>query len=338
MTPWIEKEAKRANRNLLIVNILILTAVIVPISVGAQYYLNVLLGCQRIEPSELIALTSPTQRTRNFVTVTGTHSAKTFYQDVETSQTASSIKAEYVLLRVGGKVLLVKAEPGPEKLEYSGELVGTEDTVQRMLIRPLSIRDPDFGKMILPFTLDATDFREGGYWVLGAALPLVLLAGWNIRKVLSRLGEPQTTPVWRWLAAMGDPQQLSLQIEAEENQASAKYGRLRVTHSWLLRRKLFSTWLWPVDNLAWAYKTRIKRSFHFIPIQIGYAAVLVDRSSQRVELQMKEAEVDSLLEHLATRVPDAIYGFDRQIADAWRKDAASFAAVIESRRRFAQNP
>jgi len=337
MATWVEKEAKRANRNLLIVNVVVLSGLIAIIGADGRYCLNFLLGCQRIEPAELSALTSPSQRTRTFVTVRGSKSAKTGYQDIETTETAgrtsTSVKDEYILLKVADKVLLVKADPGPEKLEYSGELVGTDETIERMLIQPLSVRNSELGKMILSFTLNAADYRKEGYWVLGTATPLLFLAGWNILKVFRRQSEPQTTPVWSRLAQLGDPQQLSMQIEAEENQACTKYGNLLVTQSWLLRRKFFSTWVWPAENVVWAYKKLIKRSVHFIPVGTDYAVVLVDRYSQRIELQMTEAAVESLLGHLAARVPEAIYSFDQQIADAWRKDAATFIAMIDTRRQ-----
>jgi hypothetical protein len=158
------------------------------------------------------------------------------------------------------------------------------------------------------------------------AAPLLLLAGWNILKVFRRQNQLQTKPVWRQLSTLSHPQQLSMQIEAEENQARAKFGRLYVTRTWLLRRKLFSTWVWPVENLAWAYKKPL-------PVGTDATIVLVDRYSERVELRMKEKKVDSLLEHLTARVPSAIYGFDQQLADAWRKDAATFIAAIDARRQ-----
>ena len=62
----------------------------------------------------------------------------TGYQDVvkhtQNGQVISTeIKDEYILLRVGEKILLVKADPGKEKLEYSGELVATTDRVKEDL-------------------------------------------------------------------------------------------------------------------------------------------------------------------------------------------------------------
>jgi hypothetical protein len=342
MAAWVENEARRATRNLLIVNILILAAVIVLIAADAHYYLNFLLGCQRIEPSELITLTSATQRSRNFVTITGSKSAKTGYQDIEKSVQKSTgrvvsttVKDEYVLLKVGDRVLLVKADPGAEKLEYSGELVNTDERVQQDLVRALSARNPEMGKMILPFTLNAADYREQGYWVLGVSGPLLLLAGWNIFKGFRRQSEPQTTRVWGQLAALGDPQQLSLQIDTEEHQPHAKYGKLHVTQSWLVRRNMFSTWVSPIEDLAWAYKKVTKHSVNFIPTGKTYAVVLVGRHRQRIEVQIPEKAVNALLGFLAARVPWAIYGFNQEINTAWQKDPAGFVAVVDSRRQSA---
>ena len=58
----------------------------------------------------------------------------TGYQDIvkhmRNGQVVSTeVKDEYVFLRVGEKLLLVKAPPGKEQLEYSGELETT--AVQR---------------------------------------------------------------------------------------------------------------------------------------------------------------------------------------------------------------
>ena len=59
---------------------------------------------------------------------------------------STEIKDEYILLRVGEKILLVKADPGKEKLEYSGELVATTDSVKEDLLRPLATEDADLAR------------------------------------------------------------------------------------------------------------------------------------------------------------------------------------------------
>ncbi len=340
MAAWVENEAKRANRNLLGVNLFILGAVLVAACANGQYCLNFFLGCQKIEASELARLTSPTRRMRNFVTVGGSKSVPTGYQDIvkqvdkySGQVTSTEVKDEYVLLKAGERVLLVKAPPGPEKLEYSGELVPTRESVQRDLIQPLAADHPEFGHMILPFTLNAADYRERGFWGLGLGLPLLLLSGWNCSKGFRRQSEIQSTPIWRHLSAYGEVQQLSLQIEAEQRPDDLNFGGLRVTRSWLIKRSSFSTWVSPIDDLAWVYKKVTKHSVNFIPTGKTYSVVLVGRHRQRVEAQMKEAAVNALLQHLAARVPWAIYGYDKNVAAAWQKDPAGFVAVIDSRRQ-----
>lgn len=339
MAFWVENQARRANRNLLLTNGLIVAALLAVVAVEYQYSANFILGCARVEPTEIAGLTSATQRWHNFVTLRGTKSASSGYQDiikhVEKSSgrvVSTEVSDEYVFLQVGDKILLVKAPPGNEVLEYSGELVPTTDRVTSDLVQPLAAQDPEHAGMVLPFTLNAADYRERGYWGLGIGLPLLLLALWNCSKAIRRNSELQTTPAWRNLAVYGNVEQLSSQIEADlQSGVVKKYGDLRVTQSWLLKESYFSTWVSPLTDLAWAYKKVTKHSVNFIPTGKTYAVILVGRHRQHMEQQMKEKATTELLTHLATSVPWAIYGFDKRLADAQTKDPAGFAALVESR-------
>src|SRR5205807_5668391 len=113
-----------------------------------RYCANFVLGCKPVSAAELAGIKSPDQQWHNFVTVTGSKSVSTGYQEVEkrtqNGQVVSTeIKDEYVLLRVGEKLLLVKAPPGKEQLEYSGELEYTTDRVKEDLLRPLASEEAD---------------------------------------------------------------------------------------------------------------------------------------------------------------------------------------------------
>ncbi len=121
MALWVENEARRANRNLLLVNGGMLAILILIVAGNYRYCANFVLGSQSISSSELAALTSPEQRWRNFVSVSGTKSINTEYRDVVNHMDAgrvvsTDIKDEYIFLRVGEKILLVKADPGKKSL------------------------------------------------------------------------------------------------------------------------------------------------------------------------------------------------------------------------------
>jgi hypothetical protein len=217
----------------------VLAVIILIVAANYRYCANFVLGCQSISGADLAAITSPEQRWRNFVSVSGTKSVNTEYRDVvnhmEGSRVVSTeIKDEYIFLRVGEKILLVKADPGKGKLEYSGELVGTTDRVREDLLRPLAAENPDLARDVLPFTLNAADYRSSGYTILMIGLPVLALALWNCLKAVRRSGEIQTSPVWKNLAVYGNAEQLSQQIEAELQPAMIrKYGKLQIAqHGW----------------------------------------------------------------------------------------------------------
>lgn len=337
MALWVENEARRANRNLLVVNGLIVAVLVLIVAGNYRYCANFLLGCQSVSNADLAAIASPDQRWRNFVTVTGSKSVSTEYRDIVNHMqngrvVSTEVKDEYILLRAGEKILLVKAPPGKEKLEYSGELVATTDRVKDDLLRPLAAEQADLAGAVLPFTLNAADYRSNGYVMLMVGLPLLALAGWNGWKAMRRSSEIQTAPVWKNLAVHGNAEQLSQQIEAELQPAmTRKYGKLQMTSQWMVRRKFFSTWVSPVADLVWVYKKVTKHSVNFIPTGKTYSVVLVGRHRQRIEEQMKEKAVNEMLGDLATRVPWALFGFDQNLESSWRKDPATVISTVDSR-------
>lgn len=342
MALWVENETRRANRNLLLANGFIGAVLILTIAANYRYCANFLLGCQPVSNAELAGIASPDQRWRNFVTVTGTKAVSSGYRDVvnhvQNGQvTSTEVKDEYIFLRAGDKLLLVKAPPGEEKLQYSGELVATAETVHGDLVQPLMGQRPEVAAMVLPFTLNAADYRNNGYAILFLVVPLLGLAAWNCLKAMRRSAEPQLAPVWKNLAAFGNAEQLSQQIEAElQPNMIRRYGKLQITGQWMVRRKLFSTWVSPVGDLAWVYKKVTKHSVNFIPTGKTYSVVLVGRHRQRTEEQMKEKVVNELLVDLANRVPWALFGFDKNLEQAWRKDPAGMVRTVDSRRQQVQ--
>jgi hypothetical protein len=337
MALWVENEARRANRNLLLVNGGMLAVIILVVAANYRYCANFVLGSQSISNAELAAITSPEQRWRNFVSVSGTKSFNTEYRDVinhtEGSRVVSTeIKDEYILLRVGDRILLVKADPGKERLEYSGELVPTTDQVKDDLLRPLATEDADLARAILPFTLNAADYRSNGNTMLLIGLPILALALWNCLKAVRRSGEIQTSPVWKNLAVYGNAEQLSQQIEAELQPAMIrKYGKLQIAQQWMVRRKMFSTWVSPIADLVWIYKKVTKHSVNFIPTGKTYSVVLLGRHRQRIEEQMKEKAANEMLADLTARVPWALFGFTQDLEKAWQKDAVGVIAAVDSR-------
>jgi hypothetical protein len=334
MALWVENEARRANRNLLLVNGLIVAVMVLIIGANYRYCANFVLGCQPVSSSDLAGLTSLDQRWRNFVTVSGSKAVNTGYRDIvkhltNGQVTSTEIKAEYVWLIAGDKLLLVKAPPGEEQLQYSGQLEETPSAAAALMVRR-----PDPTAAVMPFTLNAVDYRDSGYAILFMVVPLLALAAWNCIRAVRRSSDLQFSPTWKNLSQHGSAYQLSQQIAAElQPNMIRKYGKLQVTPNWLVRRKMFSTWVSPIEDLAWVYKKVTKHSVNFIPTGKTYAVILVNRHRQRTEEQMKDDAVNELLVQLAGKAPWALFGFDQNLDKAWRKDPGGVIRAVDLRRQ-----
>lgn len=110
-----------------------------------------------------------------------------------------------------------------------------------------------------------------------------------------------------------------------------KYGKLLIGPQWMVRRSMFRTWVSPVGDLVWVYKKVTRHSVNFIPTGKTYSVILVGRHKQRTEEQMKESAVNQLLMELTQRVPWALFGFDKNLEQAWRKDPPSVVAAVDAR-------
>ena len=186
---------------------------------------------------------------------------------------------------------------------------------------------------ILIFVLNRDyDFRSD-YVLVGFGVVVLLLIGWNCVKALRRYSEIQTCPVWRQAATYGDVEQIAMQIEQDQQMGQTKYGKLVVTPSWLIHRSWFLTWVSPLEDLAWIYKKTITHYTNFIPTGKSYAAVIFGRRRQQVEVRASRKKVDQLLADLAARVPWVVFGYSKEIQNAWQKDAAGFVAEVDSRRQ-----
>ncbi len=345
MLDWVITEIKRANRNLLLVNMGLLLLVAALVAGNWRYCANFVTGCRAIDSEHLATVQSPDQLFHNFVTVSGTKAVNTGYRDVERKVDkasgrviSSEVKDEYLLLKIGDKALLVKAPPGADGTNFSGELEPTTERVTIDLLVPLRKSNPEVAGMVLPFTLNAADYRSSGWVGLAFGLPVFALACWNVLKFLRRRAEPRIAPLWRQLSSYGNVQQLSMQINTELQGPTLQFGDVRLTQSWLLKKGTFSTWISPVNDLVWVYKKVTKHSVNFIPTGKTYGLILVGGHRQRLEASMREKHVDGLLGELTKRVPWCVFGFSPQLDTLWKKDPTAIIGEVATRRQQRMNP
>jgi hypothetical protein len=342
---FIGKQIARMNRNLLIINFLLVGTIGALFYANAKYMINFFRGSDRVSTEDLARLRSVDDRFRTFVHVEGKKSISSGIRDIEqqvdkysNKVESETTKAEYKYLMVGDRILVIKAEPGtPDATtSYSGELVPVPADVQGAVISPVQRDDPAVAGKFLPFMLDTVDYRTTGYWAVGLGVPVLLLGLWNLAKWWGRNQDVASHPVYRRLAAYGNPEMLSHEIDAAVSAGQAKFGDAFLAGSWIFQASSFALKFMKFDEVVWAYKKVTKHSVNFIPTGKTYSALVCSRTGAILTVSAGEAVVNSLLQALMQGVPWALFGYNAELQAHWTKNRAAFAAAVDERKKQSQ--
>ncbi len=334
---FVEKQIRRTNRNLLLTNGVLLAAVLSVIALNYRYAVNFVLGPKKISAEDLLAIGDPEERQQFFVRVSGDRVLATGFKHVEqqvdkysNKVESETVKYDYKALKVGSRLLLVKAPSSSTATDFSGALL--KDSESANVIAQIEQSAPEIKGLFLPFVLDTVDYRDGGYWALGIGVPLLLLIVWNLKKWIARNNDRSSHPIYKKLRSYGEPEQLSFEIENEIAQASSFIASVLITRSWIFVPSSFGLKIARLADMVWIYKKVTKHSYNFIPTGKTYSALLWSRSGESIEVSLKEKKTDELLQAVATRAPWVLTGFNNDIQALWNGNREALLQAIDERR------
>jgi len=135
---FIARQIRRSNRNLQIGACAVIIAIGSFVAANWRYAYNFAAGPFAIEADRLRSVTTPDGLDRYFLTVEGDESFASGITEVESRVNTSTNKvesettnAEYLLLGVGNKLLVVKAPPSHGGKRFSGGLIGLPSDVRK---------------------------------------------------------------------------------------------------------------------------------------------------------------------------------------------------------------
>ena len=89
------------------------------------------------------------------------------------------------------------------------------------------------------------------------------------------------------------------------------------------------------EDLIWAYKRVTQHRVNFIPTGKSHNAVMVFYGGSAT-IAGSQKKVDGLLEAAARKAPWAIFGFSKELEQAFNRDTQQFCGAVEMRRRELQ--
>lgn len=334
---FIARQVGRANRRLFILNALLVLGVAGYMIANARYFTNFARGPVPMSPSQLASVTNPNSLTKYFVSVSGDKIFDSGIQHVEqqVNETTNKVEsqtvdADYLILVVDERFLIVKVPHGATGTQFRGALVDLPADVRSEIVG--QVTNPKVVRLFLPVMLDASNFREEGYWTIAICLPILGFAGWNLRKFYARVQNPSTHPIIVALGRFGSVPQLAMEIEGELRGETEALGSARVTQSWIFVSQNFGLSMCRIPEIVWAYKKVTRHSWNFIPTGKSYGAIIFGRDGRPIETGGAQKKMDRLLEIVGSRTPWALVGFSDEINNLVRSNWLGFVAEIDARR------
>jgi hypothetical protein len=191
----IRQQIRSSNRNLFVTNLAILAIVLVSLWGAERYVYNCFAGPFPMSHDDLLRVTDPKSQRRYFVSIDKLAPVDIGLQAIErtrnryTDEVTSEKITGYFFAPLGNKFLLIKSPSSAAASTYSGVLAPVKGGVRSWLqTEMLDAKNMKFEQVFLPFVLDATFFRTGAYAGLAFAIPLALLAAYNVLKAIKRRG------------------------------------------------------------------------------------------------------------------------------------------------------
>jgi hypothetical protein len=328
VTNFVEQRSSRATRNLLIVGVLLLAAIVTALALSSRYFYNVVSGPFGVENNVLAGLTDVRNLQQYFVTVNGEDAADTGIDEVVThsrnngSSTSETLAAHYMVVVVGERLMVVRSASDDETVtQFIGTLQPVPADVQHEVIDSVLQDFPDLKGTFLPFMMNVEDIRPSGRIELLLGVALLLLAVWNLIRNIRRQINPEAQPIYKALSAYGPVQGIVGAIDAEvAGPGCVQVGKAIITPHWVLHAKPFGLDVVRLDDLIWMYQKVTVQRTYFIKTGETYTALFWTRQGKAIEIAGKQPEITSMLAQVAHHAPWAMRGFTKDRDKAWRTD------------------
>jgi hypothetical protein len=317
------------------VGFVLLMGAVALIVYGGRTFLNVTQGPKTFDAARLSTISNPDLELYDYAIVRGRKTANTGLTWVEQSTRNGTVESErttadFMVMAVGDRILVVKCRPGQVAEQYVGGLVQLPDNLKHKLLEG---EDPDARAALLPLMLDATAAYDEdlplGYVLVGA----LILAGFYLLVQSKRRTEnPERHPICKALAQYGDLYSIVAQIDSEVASGCAKLGSAVFTPHWVISCSLTKSLVMARDEIVWIYRKRTKHSVNFIPTGTSHALVLRDTRGKLFEILAAQASVEGCMNGLMQQTPWVIFGYDKKVEGLYNKERSGFLQTVDQRR------
>lgn len=341
---FILNQIKRCNRNLLVASITLLLILFAAVILNGRYLYNFFFGPWLLNRGVLATINSPDQPLLYYVSVTSSNRVDTGIYQVEQTVskytrnvTSEKIVADYFVVPVEDKLLIVKSPPNYADYYFTGTLSDIPQDLRQKLINEAESSTPKLRGAFLPYMLNTTggDFRTWGYWGLAIWLVLFSIGIWTLRKAVLRWRNPNVHPILQSLTNFGTPITVAATIDSEIEKGLniTRIGSNIITPSWLLVPYVFDLGVLRLDELVWIYKKVTKHYKNFILMRKDFELIVWNKHQKGLEISFSgdERDANMAMEQIFHRVPWIFIGFDSRLVAIWQSAPLTLIEAVNTR-------
>lgn len=332
---------KRANRRLLLINLLVI-AVLIAIAVAFSNYLyNFFSGPFTLKSSDVAAMQDIGDQ--RYVTISGDDSFDLGYELVETDDRGNEkIKANYVALLLDDRLLIVQVPyvlGTTVPLEFTGELIPITAEFERQVISEVERTAPNVRGLFLPFMMKEHNYRLNGFIGLAIGGFVLLVCLFFLFLFMKRSRDVNQHPIMQNLAKFGGLDRIVPHLESELNFTQHETLKdVHLTKTWMVKTNgKTSLEAMPHHDIMWVFKKVTQHRTNGINTRKTYAAEFHNRHGKSITIGGKENAVDDAIKAVYPYAPWAIYGYSDDIKKAWNKERNNVIAAVDDRREKIKN-
>lgn len=239
-------------------------------------------------------------------------------------KTDESVEAEFAILPVGDRLLMLESSGAQGEGPLVGRLSVIPDVLRREIVGPLYQAQPDLRGRLLPWILTVEEPVSVPWWgwiaaaVLG--IPGLLLASSGLRRLVA----PSSHPTARYLGRFGSWREVAAGVDAEATASATGFckGEVLVTPHWVLHGHQVMR----LEDLAWVCHTPPSEGSQWASV------ALHTRYEPYTLIMATESDAQALASTLAAAAPWAEVGCQDELSTRWYQDKKNFLAQVEERR------
>lgn len=338
----IEGHIARTNRNLLVINGLVLLVFVSFFALTFKANYNLVFGPFETTGEELAKVDDLGKLWKYNIKLKPDAISKpvyenyTIYTDEETgkeTERRTDALFQFMLLD-GSGMLIVKSREGVSSDTVSGGLTQIPDTLRSDLVFKL---DPEDQKVLLPFMLDTTRFDGWAYAPFVMWAPFLGLSIWNLLKVRRRIEDPSSHPINKRLSKQGRKEEVVAQIEEELRAGTEliKGTPVKTSSSWIILPSAFDMVFGRFEDVGWAYLKKTTHFVYFLPVGVSYRGRIHFNDKTVMDFSGSEKGIMSLMEKIAEKAPWCMLGYDPDVSKDWSiKTDEMIRAVEDAKARY----